>query len=87
MSTVVQITDAIERLDAKAQAELLLNLPNHLKISPEDLGWAQVSESAFGFWNNPDDAGYGVLARPNPLVFRGRKTNETFGQQNKSELS
>lgn len=61
MSTVVEITDAIERLDAKAQAELLLHLPNHLKISPEVLAWARVSKGAFDFWINPEDAGYDQL--------------------------
>ena len=58
MSTVLEITDAIERLDIKAQVALLRELPQHLKISPEDLAWARVAEGSFDFWDNPEDAIY-----------------------------
>ena len=58
MRTVLEITDAIEKLDIKAQVALLRELPAHLKISPEDLAWARVAEGAFDFWDNPEDAIY-----------------------------
>jgi len=61
MSTVLEITDAIGRLDVKEQATLLRELPRHLKISPEDLAWAKVAEGAFDFWDNPEDAIYDKL--------------------------
>lgn len=61
MSTVLEITNAIERLDVKAQVALLRELPRHLKISPEDLAWARVAEGSFDFWDNPEDAIYDQL--------------------------
>ena len=36
MSTVAEISEAIERLDLKDQIELLKALPRHLKLSPDD---------------------------------------------------
>ena len=74
MSTVLEITDAIERLDVKAQVALLRELPQHLKITPEDLAWARVAEGSFDFWNNPEDASHDVLTRPNPLFSARRNT-------------
>ena len=59
MSTVAEITEAIEKLDVKEQVELLKTLPQHLKISPDDL--ARLAEPAFEFWNNPEDAIYDEL--------------------------
>ncbi|MBE0544868.1 MAG: hypothetical protein IH623_26310 [Verrucomicrobia bacterium] len=61
MSTVAEISDAIEKLDVKEQVELLRILPQHLKISPEDLAWSRLAEPAFEFWNNPEDAIYDKL--------------------------
>jgi hypothetical protein len=58
MSTGVEISEAVEKLDVKEQVELLRILPQHLKISPEDLAWTRLAEPAFEFWNNPDDAIY-----------------------------
>ena len=37
MSTVAEISEAIEKLDVKEQVELLQILPQHLKILPDDL--------------------------------------------------
>jgi len=56
MSTVVEISAAIDKLDVKEQVELLRILPQHLKISLEDLALSQLAEPAFEFWNNPEDA-------------------------------
>ena len=61
MSTVAEITEAIEQLDAKSQVQLLEELPSHLKIKPEDIGWLRVSEKSFEFWENADDAIYDSL--------------------------
>ena len=61
MSTVSEISEAIERLNVKEQVELLRILPQHLKISAEDLAWSRLAEPAFEFWNNPEDAIYDNL--------------------------
>jgi hypothetical protein len=58
MSTVAEITQAIDQLDARSQVQLLEQLPSHLKVKPEDLAWLRAAESAFAFWDNPDDAIY-----------------------------
>ena len=61
MSSVQEITEAIERLAVKDQVRLLQELPQHLKISPDDAGWPKLAEPAFKFWDNPDDAVYDTL--------------------------
>lgn len=61
MSTVAEISDAIEKLDVKEQVELLRSLPEHLKILPDDVAWSRLAEPAFEFWNNPEDAIYDKL--------------------------
>lgn len=58
MSTVQEIEAAIERLDVKQQMQLLHDLPAKLKIFPEDFAAPKNAESAFTFWDNPDDAAY-----------------------------
>ena len=55
---MAEITDAIEKLSAKDQLQLLQSLSTRLKISPEDLAWTKAAESSFAFWDNPDDAIY-----------------------------
>jgi hypothetical protein len=61
VSTVAEITEAIERLDVQSQVRLLEELPSHLKIKPEDVGWLRASEKSFEFWDNADDAIYDSL--------------------------
>jgi len=61
VSTVEDITRAVERLDAKEQLRLLQELPAHLKISVDDIARLKLAESAFAFWENPDDAEYDAL--------------------------
>ena len=61
MSTVAELTEALEKLDAQDQVRLLQALPNHLKISPEDAAWTRLAEPAFGFWENREDAIYDQL--------------------------
>ena len=58
MSSVQEIEAAIERLDVRQQIQLLHDLPAKLKISPDDLASLKNAESAFGVWDNPDDAIY-----------------------------
>jgi len=45
----------------KDEREFLALLPKVLNISPEDLLWARLAESAFGFWDNPEDEIYDEL--------------------------
>jgi hypothetical protein len=61
VSTVAEISEAIEKLNVKEQVELLRVLPQHLKISPDDLAWSRLAEPAFAFWDNPEDAIYDNL--------------------------
>ena len=61
MSSVQEIEDAIQRLDVAQQMQLLRELPARLKITPEDVAALRNAESAFGFWENPDDAAYDDL--------------------------
>jgi len=61
MSTVAEITKAIEQLDVQEQLQLLGELPAHLKVQPEELAWLRASEPAFAFWDNPQDAVYDRL--------------------------
>jgi len=61
MTTLQEIGEAIERLDVKDQVKLLRELPQHLKVSPDDIAWSQLAEPAFEFWNNPEDAIYDQL--------------------------
>ena len=61
MSTVEQIEQAIERLDVKDQVRLLQELPGHLTVSPDDVALLKLAQSAFAFWDNPDDAAYDAI--------------------------
>ena len=61
VSTVQEISKAIEHLDVRDQMRLLHDLPAHLKIQPVDVAWLKVAEPAFEFWNNPEDAIYDEL--------------------------
>jgi hypothetical protein len=58
MSTVQEIGEAIEHLNVRDQIRLLHDLPAHLKIQPDDVGWLKATEPTFEFWNNPEDAIY-----------------------------
>jgi hypothetical protein len=61
VSTVQEISQAIEHLNVRDQMRLLHDLPAHLKIQPDDVGWLKAAEPAFEFWNNPEDAIYDEL--------------------------
>jgi len=61
VSTVQEISEAIQHLDVRGQMQLLRDLPAHLKIQPDDIAWLKAAEPAFEFWNNPEDAVYDEL--------------------------
>jgi hypothetical protein len=48
-------------LNVRDQIRLLHDLPAHLKIQPDDVGWLKATEPTFEFWNNPEDAIYDQL--------------------------
>lgn len=56
-----RIFEEIKALSESEQRELLSLLPKVLKLSPEDLLWARLAESAFSFWDNPEDEIYDEL--------------------------
>ncbi len=55
------IEQAIEQFPPEDQQRLLAELPRLLKISGVDLAHLKLAESAFQFWENPDDAIYDTL--------------------------
>jgi hypothetical protein len=55
VSTVQEISQAIEQLNVRGQMQLLCDLSAHLKIQPDDIAWLKAAEPAFEFWNNPED--------------------------------
>lgn len=55
------IFEEIKGLSKDEQKELLSLLPEVLTLGPEDLLWARLAESAFTFWDNPEDAIYDGL--------------------------
>ena len=56
-----EIFDEIKGLSDTEKREFLRLLPKAIDINPEDLLWARLAESAFGFWDNPEDAIYDEL--------------------------
>jgi hypothetical protein len=58
---VEKIFEDIKTLSKEEQKELLRLLPKALDVIPEDLLWARLAESSFGFWDNPEDQIYDEL--------------------------
>jgi hypothetical protein len=58
---VEKIFEDIKTLSKEEQKELLRLLPKALDVTTEDLLWARLAESSFGFWNNPEDQIYDEL--------------------------
>lgn len=58
---VDKIFEDIKRLSKNEQKELLRLLSKALDVTPEDLLWAKLAESSFGFWDNPEDQIYDEL--------------------------
>jgi hypothetical protein len=61
MSTVAEISEAIEKPPVREQVKLLQILPQYLKVNPDDLAWTRLAEPAFEFWDNPTDIIYAEL--------------------------
>jgi hypothetical protein len=58
---VKQVAEAIEEFSSEDRQQLLSVLPKLLGISTEDSGWLKLSEPAFAFWENEEDAIYDAL--------------------------
>ncbi len=58
---VDKIFEDIKRLSKTEQKELLRLLPKAFDVTPEDLLWARLAESSFGFWDNPENQIYDAL--------------------------
>ena len=56
-----KIFDEIKSLSQEEQREFLTLLPKALTVTPEDLLWVRLAESAFALWDNPDDQIYDEL--------------------------
>lgn len=55
-STLKEIEKAIKKLRPDEQQQLLASLLKMLDISPEDVALLDAAESAFSFWDNPEDS-------------------------------
>ncbi len=53
--SVKEVEQAIESFEVEDQKKLLKDLPKLLKFSSMDFGLLKSAESAFGFWDNPED--------------------------------
>ena len=56
-----EIERALAKADSESQRRFLSDLPRLLKLSGADLAMLKAAESAFDFWNNPDDIIYDRL--------------------------
>ena len=56
-----EVEQAIGSFEVKDQEKLLKDLPKILKRSTIDLALLKVAESAFNFWDNPEDQVYDHL--------------------------
>ena len=59
--SVEQVLGAVRDLPREAQREVLSRLPSVLALSQEELAWLHLAESAFAFWDNPEDAAYDAV--------------------------
>lgn len=53
---VRQAVQIIREFKIQEQDQFLHLLPTLLSISPEDYGWLKMTEAAFEFWDNDEDA-------------------------------
>ena len=58
---VEKISQDVKTVSKEEQRGLPRLLPKALDVTPEDLLWARLAESAFSFWDNPEDAIYDGL--------------------------
>ncbi|HEY4485334.1 MAG TPA: hypothetical protein VI702_03290 [Nitrospiria bacterium] len=59
--SIKEVEQAIESFEVEDQKKLLKDLPKLLKFLPADIGLLRAAESAFGFWDNPEDQIYDNL--------------------------
>ena len=59
--SIKEVEQAIESFEVEDQKKLLKDLPKLLKFLPADFGLLRAAESAFGFWDNPEDQIYDSL--------------------------
>ncbi len=59
--TLHDIEQAIEQSPPELQRQLLVDLPRLVHLGDGDVGLLKLAESAFAFWDNPDDAVYDAL--------------------------
>jgi hypothetical protein len=59
--TLKDVKQAISQFSPEEQAQLLRDLPKLLAISRSELAMLDLAESAFDFWNNPQDAAYDAI--------------------------
>ncbi|HID63567.1 MAG TPA: hypothetical protein EYP49_12635 [Anaerolineae bacterium] len=58
---VKEVAEAIEESGPEDRRQWLSILPRLLGISAEDFDWLKLSESAFAFWKNEENAIYDEL--------------------------
>lgn len=61
ITSLQDIESAIKNLSPEEQRELLSTLWKLLNLSAEDVALLKTAESAFTFWDNPEDAIYDTL--------------------------
>jgi hypothetical protein len=59
--SVEDVLNALKGLPPEAQQEVLNRLPSVLALSSEEMARLRLAESAFNFWDNPEDAAYDAL--------------------------
>ena len=59
--SIKDVERAIRSFEVKDQKKLLNDLPKLLKLPAADIGLLKTAESAFGFWDNPEDQIYDNL--------------------------
>ena len=56
-----EVENAVEQFNPQEQRHLLSKLLSAMNITIEDLALLKVAESAFDFWDNPEDSVYDRL--------------------------
>ena len=59
--SIKEVEQAIQSFEVEDQKKLLKDLPKLLKLSAADFGFLKAAESAFSFWDNPEDQVYDDL--------------------------
>lgn len=59
--SVDEVANAVRQLNLSERQQLLTHLLKSLPPDIEELAWLKLSESAFDFWDNEEDAIYDQL--------------------------